>query len=475
MSNTLGAAPPTPAAGIFSRATLLLIILCGVQFLDAWDISSMAPALPQIQSDLGMSAGSLQWVVTAYVLGYGGFLLLGGRLADLLDRKKLLLWALFIFAAASLIGGLTSSETVLLATRLLKGVSAAFTAPASLAILLGAYSDEEARHRALGIYLTVSSVGFTSGLILGGALSVGSWRLVLLVPAALASLLLLGVGATIPRTTARASTRLRDVDLLGALTVTGGVIALVYAVSRAPEEGWDDTTTVVALIAAVALLVVFLLIQRTRTSPLVPLGIFRRRDLARGNIAIFLIQGSYVGWQFISTLYLQNEHSWSPVEVGLVFAPGGLAVLLTAQFWAGRVIRLGPWIIGTAGAVLMVAGTAWTLTLGNVDSLWVFIVASAVMGLGYTMSYVAANISAVAGATEEEHGLASGLFIASFQIGSGVILGVVSSAFGTHALAELSDYRAGIIAAVVVSTLALLVYAHGLVSTRTARPAVPVN
>ena len=248
--------------------------------------------------------------------------------------------------------------------------------------------------------------------------------------------------------------------------------------SRAPSNGWGDGRTIAALAAGGILLVAFVWIQSVRQSPLVPLGIFRRPGVARGNAAIFLLQGSYVGWQFMSTLYLQNVHGWSPVDVGLVLAPGGVAVLLTAQYWARRIAHVGPWPVGSAGAALMVVGSAWTLAIGHVAPVPVFIIGTTVMGTGFTMAFVAANISAVAGAREQEQGLASGLFIASFQIGSGVILAVVGSVFGTHAEATTSDYRAAILTATIVATLSLVVFLLGLVrrSAGLARPeAAPVR
>jgi MFS family permease len=213
-----------------------------VQFIDAFDVASMAPALPRIATDLHMSPTSLQWVVTAYVLGYGGFLLLGGRLADLFDRKRLLLGALLAFVVASTVGGLVDSGGLLIGARLAKGITAAFTAPASLAILLRLYSDENEQHKALGAYLTVSSVGFTSGLVLGGLLADATWRLVMLVPAALAFGLFVAGGTLIPRQAARAQQR-DSVDVIGAHTVTSGLMALVYGVSRASTRSWSDALT----------------------------------------------------------------------------------------------------------------------------------------------------------------------------------------------------------------------------------------
>ena len=458
--NPDGRRPPV-AGQSAARMRLLLLVLCGVQFIDAFDVASMGPALPAIQQSLGMSPGALQWVITAYVLGYGGLLLLGGRLADLFDRKRLLLGGLAVFIVASVVGGFATNGEVLIAARLVKGITAAFTAPAALSILLHTWSEESERARALGTYISVSAVGFTSGFVLGGVLADASWRLVLFVPAALAVVLLVAATRIIPDRGGVASGRRPPVDVLGALIVTAGLLTLVYGVSRTAESGWGDGLTLATLAAAALLLGAFVFIERVRRAPLVPLEIFTRPGLSRANAAIFLLQGSYVAWQFLATLYLQNEHGWSPLEVGLVFVPGGLLVMLTAGFWAGQVAKHGPWPIASAGMALMVVGVATTLGLGAFNNVLLFLVASTIIGVGYAMCFPAANISAVAGARSDEQGLASGLFTASLQIGGGVVLGIVASVFSA-AQAGLGGYFSGITAAVVVAALALVLCLLGL-------------
>lgn len=451
---------PPPGTARSASSALVLVVLCAVQFIDAWDVASMGPALPQVQRDLDMTPTSLQWVVTAYVLGYGGFLLVGGRLADLFDRKRLLLLPLLVFVIASVVGGLATSGEVLIAARFVKGLTAAFTAPAALALLLGSFQGRE-REKALGVYLAVSAVGFTSGLVLGGLLAGASWRLVLLVPAGLAVVLLVVAGRVIPTQEPRGDGRREPVDVIGAAAVTLGLLTLVYGVSRASGDGWGNLSTIGVLVLAVALLAAFVQIERVRRSPLLPLSIFTRPGVSRGNATAFLLQGSYVGWQFVSSLYLQDVHGWSPVEVGLVFAPGGMITVLTARRFAGLVGRTRARPVATLGMVLMTASVAWTFALGHLDDVLVFVVASVVAGFGYTMAFVAANISAVAGARSEEQGLASGLFIASFQVGGGVVLGVVASVLGSGAWTGAGAYRAGIVVAAIAAAVALLVSATG--------------
>ncbi len=469
----------TPASGTgrrMSGSTLLLVILCGVQFVDAIDVATMGPAVPKIQAELGMSPTALQWVVSAYVLGYGGFLLLGGRLADLFNRKRLLIGAMVAFIVASVVGGLADSGIVLIGARLAKGIAAAFTAPAALAILLHSYSEESERNRALGTYLAIGAIGFTLGLVLGGILADITWRLTMFFPAVLGVVLAVASAGVVPRGDGRAAGGRPRVDVLGAVTVTSGLLFLVYAASNAATAGWADPVTIGSLAAAVVLIAVFVLIERGISAPLVPLDIFRRPGLSQANIVVALIQGDYVGWQFVMTLYLQNELHWSPLLVGLAFAPGGIIIILTAQRWASLVARVGPWPLAAGGLVLQSAGFLWTsIALGHVNGWALASLAIAVMGTGFAAAYPAMNITAVAGARQEEQGLASGLFIAAFQIGSGVILGIVASVFAANASAGLDAYRAGTLTSFAVAVLALLVALVGVVRQRRARKAATLE
>jgi MFS family permease len=448
------------------HSALLLVILCSVQFIDAVDIAMMGPAIPKIQQDLGMSPTALQWVVSAYVLGYGGFLLLGGRLADLFDRKRLLIGSMLVFVVASVVGGLTDAGGVLIAARLAKGIAAAFSAPTALAILLDTYQEEKERHRALGAYLSIAAVGFTAGLVFGGLLAEVSWRLTMFLPAALGLAVAVAAVAVVPGSDPSQTRQRRPVDLAGAVTVTGGALALVFGVSRASTAGWTDPVTISSLAAALGLILLFVQIERVRQEPLVPLEIFTRPQLSHANIVIFLLQGGYVAWQFVVTLYLQNVLDWSALQVGIAFAPGGVIVAVTAQRWAGLVGRVGAWPIATVGTALLAAGLAWTTQLDRLNGVVLVVVAQALIGTGYAMAYPAMNITAVAGAHDDEQGLASGIFIAAFQIGSGVVLGITASVFAANVDAGLDAYRAGIVTAIGAAALAVLLSVAGVIRYR---------
>jgi MFS family permease len=433
-----------------------LVTLCAVLGLDGMDVASMSPTLPAIRDELGMSAASLQWVVSAYVIGYGGFVLIGGRLADLFPPRRLLLVAMLIFAAASFVGALADDGDVLIVTRLAKGIAAGFTAPAALAILLRTYTEEDERNRALGAFISTGAVGFTSGLALGGALTGASWRWTMVLPTCLALAIAAAAVRFVPALS-RATTDRRRVDLIGALLVTTGLLALVYGVSNASSAGWANRETLLALAGSGLLLTAFVAVEHVRREPLVPLGIFGRPELAPANVAALLFQGSYVAFQFVATLYLQERLDWTPLQTGLAFVPGGLAVVLLSSRFAGLVSRVGAWPLAAGGLVLEAVGYLWFgLAIGDVDPVVLMLVAQTGIGLGYAAIYPSLNIAAVAHAREDEQGLAGGMFIASTQVGSGIVLAVCATVFAANADAALGAHHAGVWVIVVAIGLAAL-------------------
>ena len=286
------------------RLYATMAILCGALFLDAMDISSVNVALPTIGSHLRMSASTLQWVVSGYVLGYGGFLLLGGRAADLLGRRRVFLAALTVFALASLLGGLTHDGTVLIVARFIKGVGAAFTVPAGLSILTTTFAEGAARNKALGAYAATAAAGFSLGLVIGGLLSELGWRYVFLLPVPITVVLILA-GIRVLNVGNGASLGHHHYDILGSLTVTGSMLALVYSVVEAPSHGWLVGRTLGGLAISALLLAGFVAIENQSPHPLVRLGILRTRTLVSADIAAMLYFGSYLGFQFLATLYVQ--------------------------------------------------------------------------------------------------------------------------------------------------------------------------
>src|SRR5690348_1445267 len=286
-----------------------LILLCGIVFLDGLDVSMVGVALPSIQSDLGLTTSQLQWVVSGYVLGYGGLLLLGGRMADLVGRRRVLIAGMSVFTFASLAGGLVDNGTLLVAARFVKGASAAFTAPAAFSIITTTFAEGPARNRALSIFTTVGASGFSLGLVLGGLLTELGWRWTFLVPAPVAVVVVLFAARLVPRDTE--PRRAGGYDLRGALTVSAGMLVLVRAVVTAPDKGWGSFSTVGGLVVAAALLTSFVALELKSPHPLVRLGILRSSTLVRANLASMALFGSYIGFQFIGTLYLQSVLGWS--------------------------------------------------------------------------------------------------------------------------------------------------------------------
>ena len=332
--------PSTTSARWDARLWGALIVLCGVVFLDALDVSMVGVALPSIRADLGLSTSELQWVVSGYVLAYGGLLLLGGRTADLLGRKRTLLIALGGFVLASALGGIAQDGTVLVAARVVKGLSAAFTAPAALSIITTTFPEGPARNRALSIFTTVGASGFSLGLVLGGALTELGWRFTFLLAAPVALALLIAGPRLIPADRG-VSGGLRAFDIPGAVTVSAGMLLLVHTVVEAPSAGWTAGSTIGGFVAAVALLALFVVIERRSRHPLVRLGIFRSGALVRANVAAMALFGAYLGFQFIGTLYMQSLLGWSPIVTALAFLPAGLIVAVGSTRVGALVDRFG--------------------------------------------------------------------------------------------------------------------------------------
>ena len=439
------------------RLWATVAILCGALFLDAMDLSSLNVALPTIGTHLRMSASSLQWVVSGYVLGYGGFLLLGGRAADLLGRRRVFLAALTVFALASALGGVANDGTLVIATRLIKGVAAAFTIPAGLSILTTTFPEGAARHKALGAYAAAAATGFSLGLVIGGLLSELGWRYVFLVPAPITAVLVLAAIRVLDAAN-EPSLGHRHYDLLGALTVTGSMVALVYSVVEAPARGWTDGRTIGGLALSALLLLAFVVVESRSPQPLVRFGILRSRTLVSANVAAMLYFGSYLGFQFLATLYVQNVAGWSPIDTALAFLPSGVFLpIMGAQ--AERLIgRFGTArLIGAALAAFAI-GYALFLREDSHHLAYVTILLPSMLfiGLGWGLGFPAMNVQATAGVPDAEQGLAAGLFNTSLQIGAAILVAVVSAVISSHTTAVGGGEAQGILNAV-RPTLAILI------------------
>jgi MFS family permease len=442
-----------------------LILLCGVLFLDGLDVSMVGVALPSIQSDLHLTTSQLQWVVSGYVLGYGGLLLLGGRMADLLGRRRVLIVGLSVFTVASLAGGLVDDGTLLVLTRFLKGASAAFTAPAGLSIITTTFTEGPARNRALSIYTATGASGFSLGLVFGGLLTELGWRWTFLLPVPVALAILIAVPRLIRADRPQLSARGRY-DFPGAITLTAGMLLLVRTIVQAPQDGWVDPLTLAAFALAAGLLATFVAIERRTSHPLVRLGILRSGTLLRANLGAMTVFGSYVGFQFVGTLYLQDTLGWSAIHTALAFLPAGLLVAFGAPRIGGLVDRFGTSRIIAAGAVAFVAGYALFLRVVAVPYTLTVLPTMLLLGLGFALCFPSLNMQATMGVADHEQGLASGLVNTSFQVGGALVLAIVSAvASGSGDIVDLYRTAIGVVAGVAV--LGLVVALAGIAPTRT--------
>ena len=455
------AAAPAASTDRWSpRLWATLVVLCAALFLDSLDVSMVGVALPSIRTDLHLSTDALQWVVSGYVLGYGGLLLLGGRAADLLGRRRVFLVALAVFAVASLFGGLVTSGGLLIASRFIKGAAAAFTAPAGLSIITTTFAEGPARNRALSIYTTCGASGFSLGLVLSGLLTEVGWRWTFLLPFPLALLALAAGLRLIPRQ----ERPVRDglgYDLAGAVTATGALLLLVYTVTQAQSAGWASPRTILSLLAVLVLGAAFVVIELRSAHPLVRLGILRSGTLARANLSGISMFGAYVAFQFIATLYLQSLLGWSALQMALSFLPAGALVALSATKIGGLVDRFGTTRLLLIGFPAAVLGYANFLRIGpHSDFLTVILPTMLLLGLHFALTFPALNIQATAGVADAEQGLASGLVNTSFQIGGAVVLAVTTAlvtAGGTSSRqAQLAGYRHGLLVVLGVSAAGML-------------------
>ena len=453
-----------------TRLSAALVALCGVLFLDGLDVSMVGVALPSIKADLHLSPTQLQWVVSGYVLGYGGLLLLGGRAADLLGRRRILLGALGVFAVASALGAVVNDGTLIVVTRFLKGGSAAFTAPASLSMITTTFPEGPARNRALAIYTACGASGFSLGLVLGGALTEIGWRWTFLLPVPIALAILAALPRLFPADRPAASDR-RAYDLPGAVTITAAMLLLVRTVVRAPDIGWAAGETLVSFVIVAALLAAFVSIELRSSQPLVRLGILRSGTLARANLGAMVVFGCYVGFQFVATLYLQSLLGWSPIEAALAFLPGGLIVAFVSPRVGPLADRFGTEKVIAVGLAAFVAGYALILRLHEtLTYAGVFLPTMVLIGIGFALCFPMLNIQATAGVADHEQGVASGLVQTSFQIGGAIVLAVVTaivSADGGGSASQLVDgYRSALEVVTGVSAAGLLIVLAGLASAR---------
>ena len=409
------------------RRWIALILLCAAQFVVVLDASIVNVALPSIGRALHFSEQNLQWVVNAYVLVFGGFLLLGGRMADLLGRRRVFMGGLVLFGLASLAGGLASSEGMLIAARAVQGLGGAILSPAALSIVTTTFKEGSERNRALGIWGAVAGSGGAAGVLLGGVLTDSAgWEWIFFVNTPITFLAAFLAPRLIDESRADAS--VRHFDTAGAVTVTAGLSILVYAMVDATNAGWGSTQTISLLILSLALLVSFVVIELRSRAPLVPFRIFRSRSITGANVTGLLLGASLFSMFFFVSLYMQQVLGYSPLKAGFSYLPLAVTIILSAGIASQLVSRFGFKPILVAGMGLVAIGLLMFSGV-SVDGSYASDVlpASVIAGAGLGFSFVPVTIAAVSGVRDDDAGLASGLINTSQQIGGALGLAVLST------------------------------------------------
>jgi len=448
----------SPAATAGSRRWLALALIAAAQFMVIMDTSIIGVALPKMQDDLGFTPGGLSWVFNAYVVAFGGLLLLGGRLSDLYGARRIFSAGWAVLAVGSLMAGLAQGAGLELAGRAVQGAGSALIAPAALTLLFTIFgSTPRELTRALALYGAAAPAGGTAGVFLGGVLTeYASWPWVFFINLPLAAVVLTLTPSVMPE----GMTRRGSLDLAGAVTVTAGLAAVVFAVVRAPQAGWTSTATLVAGLGGLTLLALFVLLQARLREPLMRLGIFRAPNLAASNAAQFMLGAAWIPMFFFVNLYLQQVLGLGAFASGAALLPLTVTIMVGMVAVAPRLIaRFGPKAMTVAGLATLSGGLVW-LSFVRSDGSFVADVlpASLVTAAGMAMAFIPSLGLALSSAAPEEGGLASGIVSTSYQVGSALglaLMTALASAFGADhvgdVVAQTSGFSAGLLGAAAVA------------------------
>jgi EmrB/QacA subfamily drug resistance transporter len=425
-----------PSAIATRRGKLILTLLCAVAFLDFVDASIVNVALPSIRDDLHVSVQGLQWIPSGYLLTYGGFMLLGGRAADLLGRRRVLVSGTMLIGLSSFAGGLAANEGMLVAARLAQGLGAALMLPAALSILTTTFTEPADRHKALGVWGGVGGLASAAGVLLGGVLTEGpGWRWVMFVNPPACVLLLFGIFGLISGE--RRHTQSVDFDLFGSVLVTGGMLLLVFTLVKAPDQGWGSTRTVVELAGALVLLAAFVVNEQRSANPLLPMSIFRIRGLAAADATQLIAFAGFLAMFFFLTLYMQNVLGYSPIQTGAAYLPLCVGVGIAAGITAQILARTGTRPVIVVGC-LIAAGGVYYLSRIPVDGSYLtdLLPGMMIMSFGLGAVFVGVTTAANSGVPAGLAGLAAALLNASQQLGGALGLAIFSAiaAAGTNHL-----------------------------------------
>jgi EmrB/QacA subfamily drug resistance transporter len=418
---------------------LALVVVCMGQFMVVLDATVVNVALPAIQGDLGFSDSSLQWVVNAYTLFFGGFLLLGGRMADLIGRRTLFLAGIGVFSIASLLNGLAQSEEMLIGARALQGLGGAMLSPAALAVITTTFEEGSDRTKALSAWAAIASGGSAAGLLLGGVLTeLLSWEWIFFINVPIGVAIVFAALRLVPNS--RVSGGTRHFDVAGAVSVTAGLVILVYAIVKAEDWGWGSVDTLALGALALALLAAFVWIERRSPSPLVRLSLFRMRSLAVANGVFLLIIGGLFAMFFFASLYLQNILDYSALTTGVAFLPVTAGIMIGAMAAQQLVRRVGVLAVMRTGMIVAAAGLAVLAATTSVDGTYLGVLAGLLpMSIGMGATFVSLTLVATTGVESDDAGLASGVFNTAQQVGGALGLAVLSTLANDRTAGILSD------------------------------------
>ncbi|YAL82585.1 MFS transporter [Dermacoccaceae bacterium W4C1] len=439
-----------------SRQIGLLLVLCGAVFLEGLDVAMLNVAVPEIAQDLHLAPSAAHWVISAYVLGYAGFMLLGGRTADLVGKRRVFCWAMAAFIAFSLLGGIATHSWMLIVARFVTGVAAGFMTPAGFAIVSSSFPEGPSRNRALSIYGAVGGAGFALGMVFGGLLTSIDWRWVFFGPAVVGAPILI-LARRLIRPDPQRPARQGQFDLAGALSITAGMVALVYAVVTFGEGG-KPLLASAALVLGAGSLACFWRVETVAANPLVRLSVLTSGMLPQVAVAGMLFMGSYFGYQLVITLFLQDYLGWSALVTGLVFAVMGADLILGPVLAPRLSSRWGNPAVMTLGLVAIAASQIMMLRVGSDWNYWNLLPSLLLVALAFALVYGPLTSAATMGLADDEHGLAGGVVNTAFQFGAALGLALVSIAISKGSDGEaLSDYRNGFAVAVAMSLIGVLV------------------
>jgi EmrB/QacA subfamily drug resistance transporter len=418
----------------------LLAVLALAQFMVVLDSSIVNVALPAIQQALNISSGDLAWLVTAYTLAFGGFLLFGGRAADLYGRRKMFLIGVVGFTLSSLIVGVAQDTMTVIIGRGLQGLAAALMSPAALSIVLTTFREGKERNAALGIWAAVAAGGAAVGVLLGGILTQYlNWRWNFFINLPLGIFVIIAALKLVPAHAKEVAHN--DLDLPGAVLVTGGLMSLVYAIEQAPDWGWTEASTLGLFGLSLAMLVGFVVNEARAKHPLMPLSIFRIRNISAANLVQMPITAAMFSMFFFISIYIQTVMGFSPVETGLSFLPVTIIIAITATLISRAVVKIGFKPILVTAPTLMAAGLFWLSQISLNSSYWADIFPGlALVAIGAGMSFVALTIAATSGVPANESGLASGLLNTAQQIGGALGLAILSGIAASHATSYFANH-----------------------------------